>query len=112
MATNFKTELLEKRLKIDLIAGPDSYKALPNLLNNNHSNQSIKPFDVTLSVETYESILPSRTDGANAWVAIMRAAITSARFVLFLTPGVVSEAKSIQSVLDEVNQLVDAGLNK
>ena len=66
MATNFKTELLEKkRLKIDLIAGPDSYKALPNLLNDAiDANQSIKPFDVTLSeFETYESV----TAIANRW---------------------------------------------
>ena len=35
MATNFKTQLLDnKKLKIDLIAGPDSYKQLPTLIKD------------------------------------------------------------------------------
>jgi len=51
MATNFKTELLDnKKLKIDLIAGPDSYKQLPALISDAiESNNTSKPFDVTLS---------------------------------------------------------------
>ena len=51
MATNFKTGLLEdKSLKIDLIAGPDSYKALPDLINDTiDSQKNDKPFDVKLS---------------------------------------------------------------
>ena len=59
MATNFKTDLLDnKRLKIDLIAGPDSYKALPNLIEDAvDAQQSTKPFDVTLSeFETYDQV--------------------------------------------------------
>ena len=115
MATNFKTELLEKkRLKIDLIAGPDSYKALPNLLNDAiDANQSIKPFDVTLSeFETYESILPSRTDGANAWVAIMRGCNNFCTFCVVPYTRGRERSRSIQSVLDEVNQLVDAGFKQ
>ncbi|MGC6368079.1 MAG: tRNA (N6-isopentenyl adenosine(37)-C2)-methylthiotransferase MiaB [Candidatus Marinamargulisbacteria bacterium] len=115
MATNFKTELLEKkRLKIDLIAGPDSYKALPNLLNDAiDANQSVKPFDVTLSeFETYESVTPSRTEGANAWVAIMRGCNNFCTFCVVPYTRGRERSRSIQSILDEVNQLVDAGFKQ
>ena len=72
MATNFKTELLEnKKLKIDLIAGPDSYNALPSLIDDAiDCTKSSKPYDVTLSeFETYEKINATRSYGANAWIA-------------------------------------------
>ena len=47
MATNFKTDLLDnKRLKIDLIAGPDSYQSLPALLDSTfEESRTKKPFD-------------------------------------------------------------------
>ena len=73
MATNFKTQLLENpQLKIDFIAGPDSYKHLPGLIQKSTLSGE-KSFDVTLSeFETYSDVLPTRQDGVNAWIAIMR----------------------------------------
>ena len=115
MATNFKTNLLENpRLKIDLIAGPDSYKALPNLIEDAiDSNASEKPFDVTLSeFETYEQVPPTRTEGANAWVAIMRGCNNFCTFCVVPYTRGRERSRSIQSVIDEVNQLVDQGFKQ
>src|SRR5258708_6638170 len=73
MATNLRQDLLEDRsLKIDFIAGPDSYKRLPQLIHE-ASEQGQKSYDVTLSeFETYSDISPSRTQGVYAWIAFMR----------------------------------------
>ena len=67
------TKLLEdNHLKIDFIAGPDSYKRLPALIEDSQ-DQNKKRFDVTLSeFETYSDITPSRKEGTNAWLAVMR----------------------------------------
>src|ERR1700679_2115060 len=73
MATNLRQDLLEDRnLKIDFIAGPDSYKRLPQLILE-ASGEGQKSYDVTLSeLETYSDITPSRTEGGvNAWIAVM-----------------------------------------
>lgn len=77
MAQNLKTELAEKEPLIDVLAGPDSYRQLPLLLANalDAQEQGLrkKAFALDLSeYETYESIMPDRNDGVNAWITVMR----------------------------------------
>ena len=115
MATNFKTDLLENnRLKIDLIAGPDSYKTLPVLIHDSLGSKiDHKPFDVTLSeFETYENIPPTRQEGANAWVAIMRGCNNFCTFCVVPYTRGRERSRSKQSVIDEVNRLVDDGFQQ
>jgi len=71
MATDLKEELLnDTHLDIDLIAGPDSYRQLPELIRMADESKSC---DVTLSeTETYADVTPDRESAANAWIAIMR----------------------------------------
>src|SRR5580698_4888502 len=81
MATNLRQDLLEDRsLKIDFIAGPDSYKRLPQLIRE-ALDEGQKSYDVTLSeFETYSDIYPTAEDRVqlptssrvNAWIAVMR----------------------------------------
>ena len=115
MATNFKTQLLDnKKLKIDLIAGPDSYKQLPTLIKDAiDTNFSQKPFDVTLSeFETYESVVPTRDNSANAWVAIMRGCNNFCTFCVVPYTRGRERSRSVESVLEEVNKLVDQGFKQ
>ena len=115
MATNFKTDLLDnKRLKIDLIAGPDSYKALPMLIEDAiDTNQSKKPFDVTLSeFETYADINATRSDEANAWIAIMRGCNNFCTFCVVPYTRGRERSRSVESIIDEVNRLVDQGIKQ
>ncbi|MEC8678364.1 MAG: tRNA (N6-isopentenyl adenosine(37)-C2)-methylthiotransferase MiaB [Candidatus Margulisiibacteriota bacterium] len=115
MATNFKTQLLDnKKLKIDLIAGPDSYKQLPTLIKDAiDTNYSQKPFDVTLSeFETYEKVVPTRDNSANAWVAIMRGCNNFCTFCVVPYTRGRERSRSVESVLDEINKLVDQGFKQ
>ncbi|MCH8127280.1 tRNA (N6-isopentenyl adenosine(37)-C2)-methylthiotransferase MiaB, partial [candidate division KSB1 bacterium] len=70
MATNLRTDLLEdKHLDIDFIAGPDSYKRLPQLIAA-AQGEGDKPFDVTLSeFETYSDIFPDPEKGVGTFVS-------------------------------------------
>ena len=72
MAERLKDKLLDTR-KVDLVAGPDSYRHLPEML------AAVTPdspqIDVLLSRdETYADITPVRTDrnGVSAFISIMR----------------------------------------
>ena len=72
MAERLKDRLLETR-KVDLVAGPDAYRRLPQML------EAVRPdspqIDVALSRdETYADISPVRTDrnGVSAFISIMR----------------------------------------
>ncbi|MEO2053775.1 MAG: tRNA (N6-isopentenyl adenosine(37)-C2)-methylthiotransferase MiaB, partial [Nitrospira sp.] len=71
MAQNLKQELF-KHPVLNLIVGPDNYRALPKLITR-VKKQGSKEIDANLSeYETYRGIAPARVEGVNAWIAIMR----------------------------------------
>lgn len=73
MAERLKKSLLEEEKLVDLVAGPDAYRDLPNLVTEVESGQ--KAVNVLLSRdETYADISPVRMDkgGVSAFVTITR----------------------------------------
>ncbi|MCX6284198.1 MAG: tRNA (N6-isopentenyl adenosine(37)-C2)-methylthiotransferase MiaB [Bacteroidetes bacterium] len=73
MAERTKIALMEEEQLLDIIAGPDSYRHLPGLLEQAGSGQ--KAIDTILSAdETYADIHPVRLDsnGVSAYISIMR----------------------------------------
>ena len=73
MAERLKTRLLEQEKLVDIVAGPDSYRDLPNLIASVEGGQ--KAVNVLLSrEETYADISPVRlsTNGVSAFISITR----------------------------------------
>lgn len=73
MAERLKQSLLEEEQLVDVVAGPDSYRDLPNLLKEVGGGQ--KAVNVLLSRdETYADISPIRLDGngVSGFVSITR----------------------------------------
>ena len=73
MAERLKEQLLEGPHRVDIVAGPDSYRDLPRLVREAGSGG--KGVNVLLSTEeTYAEIAPVRLDrnGVSAFVSIMR----------------------------------------
>ena len=73
MAERLKKNLLDEEKLVDLVAGPDAYRDLPNLIDEVGTGQ--KAVNVLLSRdETYADISPVRLDqgGISAFVTIMR----------------------------------------
>ena len=110
MATNFRKALLDNsKLKIDFIAGPDSYKHLPDLISQ-VTDAGQKSFDVTLSeFETYSDVYPSREAGVNAWIAIMRGCNNFCTFCVVPYTRGRERSRDPHNVLDEVKRLVSDG---
>ena len=77
MAQNLKSELMEKQPLVDVLAGPDAYRQLPELLTTalESQEQTLARHGLAVDLseyETYDDILPERDGGINAWIAIMR----------------------------------------
>ena len=73
MAERLKSKLLEEEKLVDLVAGPDAYRKLPELVNEVEGGD--KAVNVVLSrEETYSNIDPFRinSNGITAFVSIMR----------------------------------------
>lgn len=73
MAERLKTKLLDEEKMVDIVAGPDSYRDLPRLVEEAETGQ--KAVNVFLSrEETYADISPIRlnSNGITAYISIMR----------------------------------------
>ena len=78
MAERLKETLVDNQV-VDIVAGPDSYRDIPNLIHivrgAHHVEDKPKAINVQLSMdETYADIIPVRKEdnGLHAWVSIMR----------------------------------------
>ncbi|MCX6274307.1 MAG: tRNA (N6-isopentenyl adenosine(37)-C2)-methylthiotransferase MiaB, partial [Bacteroidetes bacterium] len=73
MAERLKTKLLDQEKLVDIVAGPDSYRDLPNLIASVEGGQ--RAVNVLLSrEETYADISPVRlsSNGVSAFISITR----------------------------------------
>lgn len=113
MATNLRTDLLDdKHLHIDFIAGPDSYKRLPELIKEAGSSGQ-QAFDVTLSeFETYSDILPARQKGVNAWIAVMRGCNNFCTFCVVPYTRGRERSRSPENVVEEARHLTAQGFKQ
>jgi tRNA-2-methylthio-N6-dimethylallyladenosine synthase len=109
MAQSLKMELLEKSVYVDLIAGPDSYRSLPSLIAES-MNGSGKGSAIDLSeFETYDDICPSRTEGINAWIAVMRGCDNFCTFCIVPYARGRERSRSVESIVGETRRLVEDG---
>jgi len=115
MATNFRKQLLENpKLPIDFIAGPDSYKRLPNLISRIQADSNgKKSFDLTLSeFETYSDVYPKRESGVNAWIAVMRGCDNFCTFCVVPYTRGRERSREPENVVEEVRQLASEGFRQ
>ena len=64
MAERLKEKLLIEEKIVDLVVGPDSYRDLPNLINNLKDDKKV--INTILSLEeTYEDIIPFRINSVH-----------------------------------------------
>jgi tRNA-2-methylthio-N6-dimethylallyladenosine synthase len=110
MAERLKTKFLEEEKIVDVVAGPDAYRDLPNLLNEVEDGH--KAINVFLSKEeTYADITPVRlnSNGVTAFVSIMRGCDNMCSFCVVPFTRGRERSRDPQSILKECQDLLDAG---
>lgn len=109
MAQHIKDDILESKPYVDLVLGPDSYRRIPEVLQR-HRHQKASVVDTRLSrYEVYEDLFPSRQEGVNAWVSIMRGCDKFCTFCIVPFTRGRERSRPVKSVVREVKQAVDAG---
>jgi len=109
MAQNLKEDILESKPFVDIILGPDSYRKLPELINN-RSNKIEHLVDTKLSrYEVYDNLFPSRNEGINAWISIMRGCDKFCTFCIVPFIRGRERSRSIDSIVSEAIQAVSDG---
>jgi tRNA-2-methylthio-N6-dimethylallyladenosine synthase len=109
MAQNLRKELLEAKIGVDLIAGPDSYKKLPAIIRKVQETGE-KDFALTLSeFETYSDVFPVPDCGVNAWLAVMRGCDNFCTFCVVPYTRGRERSRDPQNVVAEVKNLAGLG---
>lgn len=110
MAERLKKNLLEEEKLVDLVAGPDAYRDLPNLIEEVGTGQ--KAVNVLLSRdETYADISPVRLDqgGIAAFVTIMRGCDNMCSFCVVPFTRGRERSRDPQTIVEECKDLFTRG---
>ncbi|MBT5058305.1 MAG: tRNA (N6-isopentenyl adenosine(37)-C2)-methylthiotransferase MiaB [Gemmatimonadetes bacterium] len=110
MAQHLTDTLPQRAPFVDLVAGPDAYQRLPELLAQTADETLL---DTRLSrTENYVGIDPARKDGTNAWVTIIRGCDKFCTFCV--VPYVRGRERSVPSdeILRQVRDLARAGFRE
>ncbi len=112
MAQNLKQELLDSRSWIDVLAGPDAYRRLPDLLTDALEHQ-YRGLAVDLSeYETYAQIVPDRAGGINGWIAVMRGCDNFCSFCVVPYTRGRERSRDPEGILEEAKRLVSQGVRQ
>jgi tRNA-2-methylthio-N6-dimethylallyladenosine synthase len=110
MAERLKKSLLEEEKLVDLVAGPDAYRDLPNLVDEVGTGQ--KAVNVLLSRdETYADISPVRLDhgGISAFVTIMRGCDNMCSFCVVPFTRGRERSRDPHTIVEECKDLLSKG---
>jgi tRNA-2-methylthio-N6-dimethylallyladenosine synthase len=109
MAERLKEKLLEHKA-VDLVAGPDSYRDLPRLVDSVRVEG--KQINTLLShEETYADIAPVRMDseGVTAFISIMRGCNNVCSYCIVPYVRGAERSRDPESILSEARTLIAAG---
>jgi len=114
MAQNLKEELTDIQPLVDVLAGPDAYRQLPMLIRNAMLSQEEglgqKGLAVDLSeYETYHDVLPDRTDGVNAWIAVMRGCDNFCSFCVVPYTRGRERSRDPEGIVQEAHRIAEQG---
>ena len=112
MAERVKDDLLENH-HCDLVAGPDAYLSLPDLIAQAEGGH--KAINIELSTsETYKDIVPQRLHGAKigGFVSIMRGCNNFCHYCIVPYTRGRERSRDVESILREVRDLRDRGFKE
>ena len=112
MAERVKDDLLQNH-HADLVAGPDAYLSLPDLIAQTETGH--KAINIELSTsETYRDVVPQRLHGAKigGFVSIMRGCNNFCHYCIVPYTRGRERSRDVESILREVRDLRDRGFKE
>lgn len=113
MAERLKSQLLEEEKLVDIVVGPDSYRDLPNLIEEAEDGR--KAINVILSKEeTYADLTPVRlgSNGVTAFISITRGCDNMCSFCVVPFTRGRERSRDPKSIIKEAKDAFDTGFRE
>ena len=112
MAERVQQDLLENH-GTDLVAGPDAYLTLPDLVAQAETGHNVF-FNDPATTETYKNVVPQRLHGAklSGFVSIMRGCNNFCHYCIVPYTRGRERSRDVESILREVRDLRDRGFKE
>ena len=112
MAERVQQDLLENH-HADLVAGPDAYLSLPDLIAQAETGHKAMNIELSTS-ETYRDVVPQRLHGARigGFVSIMRGCNNFCHYCIVPYTRGRERSRDVESILREVRDLRDRGFKE
>lgn len=110
MAERLKSQFLDQEKLVDIVVGPDSYRDLPNLIEEAGDGQ--KAINVILSKEeTYADLTPLRlgSNGVTAYISIMRGCDNMCSFCVVPFTRGRERSRDPESIIAEAKDVLSKG---
>ncbi len=110
MAQNMRETLQDKAPDVDLVVGPDGYRQLPDLIQEQlNGHGGVFRYLHGIPGETYSEVLPARKEGVNAWVAIMRGCDNFCSYCIVPYVRGRERSRPPEAIIAEIEAAVTAG---
>jgi tRNA-2-methylthio-N6-dimethylallyladenosine synthase len=111
MAQRLGARLLDRAKHVDLVIGPDGYRALPSLIEGAHNGRRAAEVDFDLE-EHYEDVAPRRFDRVRAWIPVQRGCDYKCTYCIVPTTRGPERSRQLADVVREVQRVVDEGITE
>ena len=110
MAQNLKNEILESKPFVDIVLGPDSYRKIYDIIKSRDNVLNKSVVDTKLSkYEVYDHLFPSRKEGINAWVSIMRGCDKFCTFCIVPFTRGRERSRAVNDIVNEIKNAINQG---
>src|SRR5665213_46117 len=111
MAQRLGPRLLERAKHVDLVIGPDGYRALPSLIESARNGQRVAKVDFDLE-EHYEDFRARRVDGVSAWIPVQRGCDYRCTYCIVPTTRGPERSRALADVVREAHEIVAQGISE
>ena len=111
MAQRLGPALLERARHVQLVIGPDGYRALPALIEGARRGERAARVDFDLE-EQYEDLRARRFDGVRAWIPVQRGCDYRCTYCIVPMTRGPERSRTLADVVREVAEVVEQGITE
>ncbi|MDQ6886968.1 MAG: tRNA (N6-isopentenyl adenosine(37)-C2)-methylthiotransferase MiaB [Gemmatimonadota bacterium] len=111
MAQRLGSQILDRARHVDLVIGPDGYRALPALIEGARRGERVARVDFDLE-EHYEDFQARRLENVRAWIPVQRGCDYKCTYCIVPMTRGPERSRKLADVVRETREIVASGISE